>query len=183
MGLADFFLPEVNLCDSFCEFEEHSLDCFDFLLVVVDVVVPLDPLIGGLALGDEVEVVAHEDEEGEAHDGAHHYQEEEDGLGHEEVLQGDHPVCLHHLSVHVELHRVEVDAGEVLDEAERADVGEVETPDRVQSQEGYEVLVVLLPHALSDPTWKGIYQMQWWSNLLTHILHTEQCLDLAGLSN
>lgn len=61
-----------------------------FLLLpqIVDIVILFNPLVGGLAVTDQVEMVIDEDEECDAHDGAHYDDEEEESLHHEQVLEG-----------------------------------------------------------------------------------------------
>ena len=39
-----------------------------------------------------------------------------------------------------------------------------------------------MANTLTNPRLMVKYQMQWWSNLETHILQTEQCLDRAGFT-
>ncbi len=72
-----YFLAILSL-----ELPLESRYCLQFFFVVIYFVIFLDPLISGLPLIDEVEVIGNEYEEGESHDGAHYYQEEENSFSH-----------------------------------------------------------------------------------------------------
>lgn len=72
---------------NFWVLQEIFVNVFFLFAQVVDIIVFLDSLIGGLALGDEIEVIVDENKESNAHDCTHHNDEEEEGFHHEQVLK------------------------------------------------------------------------------------------------
>lgn len=55
---------------------------------VVDVVILLHSFIGSLALSYQIEVVAYENKQGDAHDSTHDINEEKESLHDKQVLYG-----------------------------------------------------------------------------------------------
>lgn len=153
---------------------------FLLLFQIINIIIFFHPFICCLSYSYQVKMIGNKDKESYSHYRAHDNNKEEKCFHNKKILKSQNIVSFNNLVANSKRRVPKFHFQKWGIERKTTNNSQITAPNRMKEQKRYKIFVVSLSYTLSYPKLLYWYQIQWWSNLETHILQILQCFERAG---